>query len=363
MDKLVTVKNTKSGRVAARLDQEIHQGRYVPGTFLPSERQMAESYQVSVMTMRKCLDALCRKGRLVKLPQRGVMVPSRAAVRAEVAQIAYITQALAGDSIPYIKGMNEAIDHDRFSLATYVTQSNLDRYRRQIENVVRQHPAGVVLGTTFKEQHKVQGELLSQAGIPVVTLGQETVPHLACDAVRDSARDGAARVARFIAGRGYRDLAFLTTSVVSSGETISTLREELSPNGVALPEDRILLFEDPHGYADLPNPCIDAEDAMAGRLAKGFRCECLICGCDYMAVGALRAILKAGISVPGRMKVISVLKDASEGMTPLRVTTVDSHREYQGRLAVQVLTRRIDGLQGPVQVHYVSTDLVEGETT
>jgi DNA-binding LacI/PurR family transcriptional regulator len=354
--------NSKALRLSKQLLTEIQEGRYSPGTPFPSTDEIAVQYEVSRPTARRAISFLTAQNELKKLPQRGLVITNPPGTSSRIGQIAFITQALTGDANAYIKGMADTVDPERFSLATYTTHSNLNRYRHVIENVIRQRPAGVVLGTTFKELDKVQGELFIRAGIPVVTLGQEQVPNLVCDAVRDSAAEGAMHVARYILERRYRDLAFLSQSPVSAKETIDTLRSELVPAGISLPDDRILSYDDSRGYADPPNPYIDAEECLAGRLAEGFRCECLVCGHDYAAVGGLRAILAAGIRVPREMKVISVLADPVEGISPMKLTTLDIHRELQGRKAIQLLVRRIDGYQGPSEIHYIATGLVKGDT-
>jgi DNA-binding LacI/PurR family transcriptional regulator len=355
--------NSKAMRLSKQLLTDIHQGRYTPGGYFPSTDEIALQYAVSRPTARRAISILASRNEVKKLPQRGLVVMNPTTKGSRVSQIAFITHALTGDSNPYIKGMADAIDHERFSLATYCTHSDLYRYRHVIENVVQQRPAGVVLGTTFKEWDKVQGDIFTRAEIPIVTLGQEQVPNLVCDAVRDSAPDGGGRVSRFILNRNYREVFFLTSSPVSSHETIATLRSELAPAGISLPDTHVLSYDDPRGYADPPNPYIDAQEYLAWLLAQGFRCECLVCGHDYVAVGALRAILQAGIRVPEEMKIISVLKSDVEGVTPMKLTTIDSHRGYQGRMAIGVLTRRIDGFKGPSQTYFTSTDLIEGETT
>lgn len=354
--------NSKAMRLSKQLLGEIHEGRYAPGMPFPSTDEIAVQYEVSRPTARRAISILTARNELKKLPQRGLVITNPAVKGSRIGQIAFITHALTGDSNSYIKGMADAVDSDRFSLATYSTHSNLSRYRHVIENIVRQRPAGVVLATTFKEWDRVQGELFTRAGIPVVTLGQEQVPNLTCDAVRDSATEGAIHVARYILEHHYRNLALMTQSPVSAKETIDTLRSELTPAGICLPDDRILSYDDSRGYADPPNPYIDAEEYFAGRLAEGFRCECLVCGHDYVAVGALRAILAAGIKVPREMKVISVLANPVEGIAPMKLTTLDTHREFQGRKAIQLLVRRIDGYQGPSEVHYVSCGLIKGDT-
>ncbi|NLX06484.1 MAG: GntR family transcriptional regulator, partial [Phycisphaerae bacterium] len=73
------VYDSKAPRIARRLAQDIAGGRFPQSSMLPPERELARSYGISRMTMRKVLSMLAERGDLVKVPQRGVMVAAGAA--------------------------------------------------------------------------------------------------------------------------------------------------------------------------------------------------------------------------------------------------------------------------------------------
>jgi DNA-binding LacI/PurR family transcriptional regulator len=364
METKTTIANTKAGRVAATLAKEIETGRYSPGTFLPAERELAKSYRVSTMTMRKSLGILSQKGHLVKLPQRGVVVADPDRKESKIGQIAFIAPMLTVEAGQYIKGLTQTIDHERFSLATYTPHGDFTKYQIIIENVVRQRPMGIVIWVTPDNMYHVNDECFASGNIPVVTLGQEMLPHVPTDNVRDSIIDAAEKVARHILKKKCRTVAYFSTGTSKAGwEQVEFIRDELTRQGVDFPKDRIFTVFAPRGYTQPPDPYIDAQEYMTRLLDEGFRCDCVLCGHDYPAVGALRAMLARGIRVPQDMKVISLVNTAVEGATPLRLATVDIHQEQQARKAIQLLMRRIDGHAGPPEIHHISADLVEGETT
>ncbi|MFA5203654.1 MAG: GntR family transcriptional regulator [Lentisphaeria bacterium] len=364
MNDLSSYGTNKVIRLGQRIVAEIDRGVYPRGSQLPSQNELAAKYAVSRRTVRMAVDLLSQKNYLNKRHQREILIPETAPGGVGIAQIAFIAPALSGDTNPYLKGIEEVLDHDRFSLAIYATQSNLDQYRKMIRNVVRQQPAGVVIMTVSEELCDLHGEVLAAAGIPTVTLGQEKIPGLPCDAVRDSVDDSMAQLAAFIIEHGYQKVCFFGNEPASaSQETIAALRMNLVAAGKTLPDDRLYFYPAPRGYADPPDPYSDAREHMARLLADGFRCDCLVCSHDYPAVGALAAIRDAGIAVPKKMAVLSVLQCAVEGVSPLRLTTIDSNRRQQGRKAMQLLARRLDGYREGPEIHYISTRLVEGETT
>ena len=144
---------------------------------------------------------------------------------------------------------------------------------------------------------------------------------------------------------------------------IDELRNELNFYNMDLPESRCFLFDAPHGYSDNPDPYIDAEEQMTAILKKGFSGKTIVCGQDFMAVGVLRAVLKAGLKVPEDIAIISAKSCVIDGVSPMKLTTVDAMFEQQGRIAAKLLTRRIEGLKGASETHYLSGNLIVGETT
>jgi DNA-binding LacI/PurR family transcriptional regulator len=210
---------------------------------------------------------------------------------------------------------------------------------------------------------RVNGKIFSRTGIPVVATGQNPIPDLECDRVVISGKENSKKMAQYIQSKKYRDLVYVSYFPKRDCyEFIEPFRLELARIGLSLPEDRVFLTEAPHGYTESPDPYIDAYLLVKRLLKEGLRCELLICGHDYVAMGALRAILEAGIRVPQEMKLISGMRNPVTGIAPLRLTGFDFEQAGKGRLAAELLIRRIEGYTGAIEVHYSSVELIQGET-
>jgi DNA-binding GntR family transcriptional regulator len=61
-------------KIADHLAARISAGELAPGYRLPSERDLADSYQVAIGTARQALDELRRRGLVVTLPAKGTYV-------------------------------------------------------------------------------------------------------------------------------------------------------------------------------------------------------------------------------------------------------------------------------------------------
>jgi len=144
---------------------------------------------------------------------------------------------------------------------------------------------------------------------------------------------------------------------------IEAARRELASAGVSLPDEQIFFFDTPHGYAVPADPYVDAREKMREVLTRGTNFDSVITLCDYYAVGALQALKEAGLRVPQDVKVASITRNAIEGATAIKLTTIDTRPEERARVATGLLLRRIEGYTGPVEIHHVAGELMAGETT
>lgn len=348
---------------AERIEREIRAGRLRPGEPIPSVRALMASEKLSSLTVSKGLNHLSQRGLIDCFPQRGYFVsdPDRSAKK--VSQIVFLTPALSDDLDLYLRGMNEAIAGRKYSVLTHSSNADLDRYHTMIREVADLRPAGVVLVALTRELCPQNLSRLAESGIPTVILG-EPMPGLDCDRVIQSGSDGARRLLPHLRERGYRRPAVMVGKPEDEGTRsfLQILRHDFAERGIELPEERIFRVGDSHGYGRQPNPYIDYQEHLAGQLTRGVRFDVLICRSDYIAAGAIRALQQAHLRVPQDVAVVSSVRCGVEGVCPLRITTVDTHREEHGRVAVDVLLRRIDGYVGPSEVHHISGEWMPGET-
>ncbi len=63
-------------QLKAAIEDRILSGEWLPGTQVPSERELCEQYRISRITVRQALSALVMEGRLVRTQGRGTFVAS-----------------------------------------------------------------------------------------------------------------------------------------------------------------------------------------------------------------------------------------------------------------------------------------------
>lgn len=85
---------------------------------------------------------------------------------------------------------------------------------------------------------------------------------------------------------------------------------------------------------------LEAGQAAATRLLQG-GVTAIVCASDPMALGAIRAVRRAGLSVPGDVSVVGYDDSALMNCTDPPLTTVRQPIEPMGRMVIELLIRQI----------------------
>ncbi len=330
---------------------------------LPSRQLLSKELKVGESTVMRAIALLKKEGRVYGCQGKGTYL-CQALVPVEISHIAFVTAMLDANILPYSQTISETLDHKRYSLSICSTHADLEKYKHLIEHIVPLRFDGIIMMCVAEDLCRIDYSALLKSRIPVVIRGNP-ISGLNCDRVDHTRQDSAEKVIKYVLDHNLKDIGvLLATSVKSDDEEfITTICHELKLTGLSLPDERIFCIESPHGHGIHPDPHIDSREQMAQMLSNGFRCETLICGDDHTAVGAIQAILNAGIRIPEDMKVISGMRSNTNKSVSMKITTVDTNPSQQAALATKLLTRRMEGYHGPLEVHYVTGTLIEGETT
>jgi GntR family transcriptional regulator len=160
-------------RLADRIEEDLRASQGADGARLPSERQLAERYETSRVTIRAALGELRERGLLVSLPargwalatapkstgggrvlgftdlaqQRGLTMRSHvltASVRAATVREAELLRTVAGADlfemrrIRYLNDLVIAVEHNRLPLAVAPALATTDFSKRSLYEVLRE---------------------------------------------------------------------------------------------------------------------------------------------------------------------------------------------------------------------------------
>lgn len=198
-------------------------------------------------------------------------------------------------------------------------------------------------------------DTLHTLGIPVVFIGSPAT-EVGSVGIDDAAAVGEA--VRHLIDLGHRRIGMISTYADQTMWLPVADRRRRgyleALRGAGLAVDDQLAISVPFGLAG-------GEQAMHRLLALPEPPTAVIAESDELAFGALAALRRAGIPVPGRMSLIGF--DDHELSELLDLTTVRQGAFEQGLLAARMLTRALSGPLGEPQEVILPTDLVHRSST
>jgi DNA-binding LacI/PurR family transcriptional regulator len=213
-------------------------------------------------------------------------------------------------------------------------------------SLLRGERSQLVDGVIFSPWSMSAEELASRPdATPIVLLGEHAgappVDHVVIDNVR-AATDA---VAHLIAG-GRTRIAAIGVPPMLANETARQrqlgYRRALAAAGIAQRAELELSVTSLHRA--------EGHSAMTALLDSGVRPDAAFCFSDELALGALRAVVDAGLRVPEDIALVG-FDDVEDGRFAVpRLTTVAPDKEGIARLALQSLRDRLAGDESPARV-------------
>lgn len=325
----------KYQRVKEILANDIEEGKYNLGDRLPSEKQLAEQFEVSIITIRQAVEALARDGYVEKIQGSGTYVRHLRPV---------IERKVWGFVIPNLKdywyppvaqGMEEVARTAGIDLVI----SGVDTGGDPGEDVRRLVAMGVeALAIAPSFRNPLDATIcveLSMAGLPFVFCG-DYVEGVNEPRVLWDCQGGGRLATEHLMDLGHTRIAFLshpathTSAEIWAGHTKALQEAGLEPRP-------------PRGlYADSYQET-DTYRAARELLAAWPRATAVICTNDEVAYHVCRAAQDAGISIPDEFSVVGFYGFHMDVAEDCFLTTVAVPKYELGQEAGKILLRLMMG--------------------
>jgi len=284
-------------------------------------------------------------------------ITARSLITRRSSAIAVISGDMRNPSYPTLVNALQ----DRFARNDYrvLLMSNRTEGSRQDKDI-RALRGGLVDGVVFissRLDSPVVPELID-GGIPLVILNRDVdgsqagrVDRVTSDNVR-----GGALVADHLVDLGHRRIGMISGPLDNSSVKLreSGLRARLAERGAPL--DESLVVRGP----------IDADTGIAGAtdlLTRGRPPSALFCVTDFVAYGALDAVKRLGLAVPGDLSVVGYNDLDISAWAIFDLTTVRQPLAEMAHTAAELLLARIDGAAGaPVHREFAVELVARGST-
>ncbi len=304
-------------------------------------RQVAQMAGVSAMTVSKALGN-----------KPGVSAETRKRIAAAARKLNYMPNLLAKsfrtdrtNTIGVImssgfenvftmlfQGIEAAAAEIGFSTLLATTADDLEKEREIIEMLASKRVDGLVLTSALHFSEKLRLRL-EQLGIPYV-LTVRSYPDPSVTTICNNNYAGAREMMEYLIASGSRRFLLLPMEQArcSTAERLRGWGESLAAHGLSVPPERVA-FVDPDidgGY-----------EAMKKRIRKRRDWDTVVCGNDTIAIGAMEALLEAGVDIPGQVRISGYDGIPLSPYVRVPLTTVEQPLYQMGRAGMRLLAHKM----------------------
>lgn len=229
-----------------------------------------------------------------------------------------------------LEGVEDTVQPQGYSLLVAASHHNVEREQAAVSAMMEHRVDGVILCTPpFRVENSRQ---MQGGGLPLVVVNNQGVDGYAYSVDHDD-EQGARQVVRHLVQQGHRRLAYLGNALsgLTNRKRSAGFRAELKAAGLAVRPEWV--YDGPDGRP---------EGGYAGAryfLALSQRPSAIVCFNDMMAIGLMRGLQEAGLSIPGDLAVSGFDDiDLAAYLTP-PLTTYNQPRYALGVEAARLMLR------------------------
>jgi LacI family transcriptional regulator len=330
--------------------------------------EVAERAGVSIASVSRVLNGLGARPDTEERVRRAALelgyVPDAAAKALKLGRSLQLAFAVDDIANPVYAQMMHGVESGLLGSGSRLLVSSTGRRPDDLVELVQGLSRGAADGLIISPLRRSPQliDALVKAPVPVVVIG-DAGPDAALDTVRtDSARGVEAAVAHLVA-TGRRRIAFVNgpADTVPGRSRLEGFTLATAPGSDA-------------ERAGIRADVVEARDftVAAGEVAwsrvvaatdEGTPVDAVVAANDLIALGLARAALTAGRSVPGDLAVVGVDDIEMAAIFRPSLTTVSLEAHERGRLAAELLLRRLENPQAPVVGEFVAPRLVVRESS
>jgi DNA-binding LacI/PurR family transcriptional regulator len=337
------------------LEDRVYAGEYKNGQRLPSERTLAEEFQVSRATVRQVLDKLVERRLVVRASGCRPLIRAPESVRGPTGETArrniglwIATNPSDPGAYSVLHGVQYALDDTTFRLVmASPPPASLESAIRAEARFLKQAAeegdiAGVILWYLGGEENLPALRALRAANVPMVFLDRRPPEGFEADIVELDNAEAARQMVKHLLAQGHRRIAHITNP-----ERVSTVRERLDGYRRALAEADIPFRPELVLTGDFMEATDETlsrkQEELVGRLLSlPEPPSALFTVNDYAGLWLVEALRARGVRVPEDMAVAGFddLERWRAGKPFL--TTVRQPFERIGEKAAGLLRRRLE---------------------
>jgi LacI family transcriptional regulator len=252
------------------------------------------------------------------------------------------------------RGVEDAASEKDYNVIFCNTDESAQKQKAYLQTLIQKQVDGVLLVPTSSEENPI--EFLRQQNVQVVLLDR-SLPNTKVDVIRCDSKGGAYQLVKLLMKLGHHRIAILR-----------------GPYGVSSAEDRMTGYrlavqeigEEFNGQLVFSGEfSVDSGYQMTKRLlSMSVRPTAMFASNNFIAIGALKALRDAQVSVPDEMSVVGFDDLPLAIVVDPFLTVADQPAYEMGRLATQRLLEHLDGeVIDEVQETILPVSIIERRST
>ncbi len=256
-----------------------------------------------------------------------------------------------------ISGVETYASAHGYQLVVAISDDSLEKEKKIVEQLAAGVVDGIIVSAGKESLEKddfSHFQMLDARGFPYVFFDRAPEKIRADKVVIDDVQGGF-RATRHLIEKGCENIGLITTPahIRVSKKREEGYRKALKEANLPVEEDNILIIDEKKPVERQINAYILSRNNMDGIFAVN----------EFYASLALRAALKAGINVPGELKIIGFTDGVISKSTIPRLSTIAQHGFLMGQESARLLIENINGERENNATVVIDTDLIKRETT
>lgn len=253
-----------------------------------------------------------------------------------------------------VRGIEDVAYASGYSLILCNTDEDGSKEQAYLELALAEQVAGIILAPTHPHVSRL-AEVLAQP-VPIVTVDRKLEGYDVDHVVVNNAA-GAEQAVEHLLERGYRRLACISgpLETTTGRERLAGFRHGLERHGIVAEEQLVRIgdFRETGGLREMA--CLlELEDPPDSVLVAN----------NLMTIGALEAVLRAGLDIPGDLAVVGFDDSSWNALARPPLTSIAQPTYELGLETARLLLSRIEGYSGPTREVMLSPVLkVRASTT
>ena len=354
----------KYKQIADTLRRQITDNIYPPGSLLPTEQQLHETFSASRQTVRQALQCLVDDGLIVRRQGSGSrVVDLRGSSGTPRRTVAIITTYIGEYIFPGILREAEAVlSANNCTTMLFATSNQVSCERRILLDLLSEKKVDGILvegtKTTLPNPNLDLYRALQAKGTPLIFLhGNYEGLHDAV-AILDDNYNGGRQLVDYLVGKGHRRIAGIFKSDDIQGhQRYAGFTSALRDHGITV-EDRNIFWYRTEDKDEL----LHESSLWTEKLIPLIRANtAVVCYNDEVASFAVQSLLRSGVHIPEDVAVVSFDNSIYSNLSACRITSL-SHGSYNaGRIAAETLIQLFHGKA--VQSTSIPWTLIEKESS